>query len=134
MKMVYIETTKLTERQFRRLNGVNRYTFEKMSEILKKAQIEKKKKGGRANKLSVEDMLMLSLEYWREERTYFQIGSDYGISESYVYKIIRWVKNTLTKNGAFDRVLRLSRKSKRVKRIKSDNSPDSEKYLKNPKI
>jgi hypothetical protein len=35
------------------------------------------KRGGQAN-LSVEDQLLVVLEYWREYRTYFHIGSSWG--------------------------------------------------------
>jgi hypothetical protein len=72
-----------------------------MVEILRAAHIQKKLKGGRPNKLSIEDMLLMSLEYWREYRTYFHIGIDYGLSESNTYQTIRWVENVLVKDGTF---------------------------------
>jgi hypothetical protein len=31
----------------------------------------------------------------------FHIGSSYGISESYAYKLIRWVEDTLIQSGGF---------------------------------
>lgn len=37
----------------------------------------------------------------REYRTYFHIATNYGISESVAYKIIRWVEDTLIKHPAF---------------------------------
>ena len=33
--------------------------------------------------------------------TYFHISKSWGISESYAYKLIRWVDDTLIKSGAF---------------------------------
>ena len=86
---------------FRRLTGVKRQTFAKMTEILRRAHEEKKRYGGRPNKLSVEDMLMMTLEYLREYRTYFHIGKSYGISESNAYQTIKWVEDTLIKEGTF---------------------------------
>jgi hypothetical protein len=86
---------------FRRLTGVKHQTFEKMVEILQKAYVEKKRYGGRPNKLSVADMLLMSLEYLREYRTYFHIGKSYGISESNAYQTIKWVEDTLIKDGTF---------------------------------
>ena len=39
-----------------------------MVQILKEAFVFKKKQGGRPNKLSIEDMLLMTLEYLREYR------------------------------------------------------------------
>ena len=43
----------------------------------------------------------MTLEYLREYRTYFHIGKSYGVSESYAYKIIKWVEDVLIKDGSF---------------------------------
>jgi hypothetical protein len=86
---------------FRRLTGVKHQTFEKMVEILRQAHEVKKRRGGRPNKLSIEDMLLMALEYLREYRTYFHIGKSYGISESNAYQTIKWVEDTLIKEGTF---------------------------------
>ena len=86
---------------FRRRTGVHPKTFEKMVEILSAAHAQKKSRGGRPNKHSIEDMLLMALEYWREYRTYFHIGSDYGLSESNTYQTIRWVEDVLVKDGTF---------------------------------
>ena len=72
-----------------------------MLEILREADAKKKAKGGRKSKLSIEDQLLMALEYIREYRTYFHIATNYGISESVAYKIIRWVEDTLIKHPAF---------------------------------
>jgi hypothetical protein len=96
------EGAKIIAREnFRRQKGVYPETFAKMAEILKTAHKQKKLRGGRPNKLSIEDMLLMALEYWREYRTYFHIGLDYGLSESNVYQTIKWVENVLVKDGAF---------------------------------
>ena len=87
----YEQLSDLSEVQFRRLTGVKRKTFEKMVEILSNAHTQKKRLGGRPNKLNVEDILLLSLEYLREYRTYFHIGQSYGLSESNAYQTIKWV-------------------------------------------
>jgi hypothetical protein len=87
--------------EFRRLTGVKKPTFEKMVGLLREANRQKKLRGGRQNKLGIEDMLLMSLEYLREYRTYFHISKSYGISESNAYKIIRWVEDTLIKSKEF---------------------------------
>ena len=99
--MRYTETDKLSGEQFKRLTGVRRETFAAMVEVLTEAQQEKKRRGGRPNKISTPDMLLLTLEYLREYRTYFHIGGSFGVSESYAYKIVIWVENTLIRSGKF---------------------------------
>ena len=91
----------LAAEHFRRKTGVYPKTFDKMAKILREAHMKKKRKGGRPNKLSIEDMLLMALEYWREYRTYFHIGHDYGLSESNTYQTIKWIENVLIKDGIF---------------------------------
>jgi hypothetical protein len=87
--------------QFRRLTGVQRETFEKMVQILKDAQNKRYKNSGRKGGLELEDKLLMTLEYLREYRTYFHLGSSYGLSESACYRACRWVEDTLIKSGQF---------------------------------
>jgi hypothetical protein len=91
----------LDDEKFRRLAGVKRTTFDKMVSILEHADREKKSRGGRKNKLSIQNMLLMSLEYIREYRTYFHISQSYGISESAAYKGVKWVEDTLIKHPDF---------------------------------
>ena len=72
-----------------------------MLKILSDADRKKKSRGGRRNKLNLKDQLLVTLEYIREYRTYFHIGKSYDISESTVYKTVRWVEDTLIKHPAF---------------------------------
>lgn len=90
------------ERQdaFRRLIGIKRTTFDEMTTISSEADKLLKAQGGKPNKLSIEDKLLMTLEYLREYRTYFHISRSYEISESACYRnIIRWVEDTLIKDG-----------------------------------
>ena len=91
----------LDNERFRRLTGVKRSTFEMMLKILIEADKLKKSKGGRKNKLSIEDQLLITLEYIREYRTYFHISQSYNTSESTAYKTIKWVEDTLIKHPNF---------------------------------
>ena len=86
---------------FRRIVGVKRKTFNRMVEILTVAQAKKKARGGRPNKLSIQEMLLMTMEYLREYRTYAHIGMSYGISESNTYYAIRWIEDTLIKADEF---------------------------------
>lgn len=92
---------KLAADEFRRLTGVKKPTFEEMVKILQAARAEKKLRGGRKNKLSIEETLLMTLEYLREYRTYFHVSKSYGMSEGYAYKTIRWVEDTLIKSKKF---------------------------------
>ena len=99
--MYWEDVKDLSSEEFRRLTGVKRQTFEEMLKVLKLARREKLSKGGRSPKLKTEVVLLMALEYLREYRTYFHISKSYGISESYTYKLIRWVEDTLIKSKLF---------------------------------
>ena len=99
--MKYEKINEYDDNKFRRITGVKRATFEKMVEILKKSYAEKHKRRGRKPKLSIENQLLAALEYWREYRTYAHIAASYGIAESNIYRSIKWIENTLIKDGTF---------------------------------
>lgn len=86
--------------KFRRLTGVKPTVFAKMVVILKRAERQVRKRGGKP-KLIVEDRLLLGLEYLREYPTYFRLGQSYGVGESTAWYISRWVENTLIKDKQF---------------------------------
>lgn len=44
----------------------------------------------------------MTLEYWREYRTYFHIGNSWVVNESTVYRIVKKVENILIKSGLFN--------------------------------
>jgi len=97
----YVELKEFPEKQFRRLTGVRRDTFEKMVAVLLEVQQGRYRKAGRKGHLSIEDRLLMALEYLREYRTYFHLGCSYGLSESACYRACRWVENVLIKSGEF---------------------------------
>ena len=99
--MKYEQVKELEEEKFRRLTGVKHSTFLKMLDILKEVDLKKKARGGRKNKLTIENQLLMALEYLREYRTYFHIGQSYGISESSAYKAVRWIEDILIKHPDF---------------------------------
>jgi hypothetical protein len=93
--MKYEKIKDFDDKKFRRIMGVKRITFKKMAEILKVHEAVKRSKGGPKPCLSVEDMLLATLEYLREYRTYAHIGASFGLCESRIYRIVKWVENTL---------------------------------------
>ena len=99
--MKYETLSEYSNTKFRRITGVKRVTFEKMVEILRKGYAEKHRHRGRTPKLSIENLLLATLEYLREYRTYAHIAASYGIAESNIYRGIKWVENTLIRDGTF---------------------------------
>lgn len=72
-----------------------------MVTILKEAYnaIPKKWRGGRKKKLSTEEQLILTLKYNRYYIT--QKAFEFGVGEETVCDTIRWVEDTLIKDGTF---------------------------------
>lgn len=98
--MTYEQVKSLKSEDFKRLCGVRPETFNEMLEIVR-SQSQLKQKTGRPGKLSLEDQLLMTLEYWREYRTYFHIGQSWRVNESTAYRIIRKIEDMLTKSRAF---------------------------------
>jgi len=98
--MAYIDLQHLSAAEFKRLCGVSRDTFGEMVEVLR-PHLERQGQRGGQNKLSTEDQLLVTLEYWREYRSQFHIGSSWGLHETTVGRIIRKVEDILVKCGKF---------------------------------
>uniref|UniRef100_A0ACD5GZV2 IS5 family transposase n=2 Tax=Desertifilum tharense IPPAS B-1220 TaxID=1781255 RepID=A0ACD5GZV2_9CYAN len=98
--MRYHQLEHLSHREFKRLCGVSRGTFRAMVEELRPHLDRRGQRGGQA-KLSVEDQLLVALEYWREYRTQFHIGVSWGLHETTVGRIVRKVEDVLIKCGKF---------------------------------
>jgi hypothetical protein len=99
--MKYETLKEYSNTKFRRITGVKRTTFEKMIELLRPAKEKLTTKGGPKPSLIVEEMLLATLEYWREYRTYAHIAASYGVSESSIFRMIKWVEDILIKDGTF---------------------------------
>lgn len=98
--MTYEQLKSLKPSAFKRRCGVHPDTFEQMVEILRPQLDRRGKRGGQA-KLSVEDQLLVVLEYWREYRTQFHIATSWGLSESAVCRLIQKVETLLMDSGKF---------------------------------
>ena len=103
--MKYANIENYTDEKFRRICGMKRKTFEKALAILNAKYAEEHsknvRKSGRKPKLCMEDKLLATLEYLREYRTMAHIAASFGIAESNIHRIIRWVEDTLIKDGTF---------------------------------
>ncbi len=91
---------KLSAAHFKRRFGVHRATFKRLIKALKPYWRPTAKPGVKP-KLALGDRVLVCLEYWREYRTYFHIGSSWGVSEATVYRIVRWVEDHLMCCGQF---------------------------------
>ena len=83
--MKYMNIKDYADEKFRRITGVKRKTFKKMLEILRPKKAKLTANGGPKPKLDLEDMLLATLEYLREYRTYAHVAASYGMSESSIY-------------------------------------------------
>jgi hypothetical protein len=97
-KYDYIKTLKGED--FRLLTGVKRNTFDLMLKCLYK-DISKKKKSGKPCKLSVEDKLIITLTFLRENRSFFHLAVDYQVHKTTIMRSIYWVENILSKCEEF---------------------------------
>jgi hypothetical protein len=97
----YEAINKLSSIEFRRLTGVKKTTFIEMIAIVKEVENKRASRRGKPSHLSIEDRLLMALEYLREYRTYFHLGQSYGLSESACYRNCRWIEDTLIKSKAF---------------------------------
>lgn len=88
----------LPDKQFRRLTGVKPSTFRRMADVLFK-QEQEKKKPGRRSKLTLEDQLLMTLQYLREYPTLLRLGVDWGVHESTAQRIVTRTEQALLASG-----------------------------------
>lgn len=79
---------------------MSRNTFNEMVEVVR-PHLERQGRRGGQNKLSVEDQLLVTLEYWREYRSQFHIAISWGLHETTVGRTIKKVEDLLVKCGKF---------------------------------
>lgn len=95
--MRYEEIKERTDKDFKRLTGVEHNTFRQMVSVLEREMPD----FGRPPKLSRADQLLMTLMYWREYRTQFHIAQAYAISEATVCRTIQKVEEALIQSGQF---------------------------------
>ncbi len=90
----------LNRTSFRRRTGVYREVFWEMHEALEQWAAGKKKPG-RPAALTLGEQLVLGLEFWREYRTYFHLGQDWGVHETTAQRAVERVEDVLLASGRF---------------------------------
>jgi hypothetical protein len=96
----YNKLADLSSGNFKRCTGVSKTVFEMLFLVVSDA-LKLKKKTGRTNKISVADRILMLLEYYREYRTFFHIGLDYGLHETNVQRNIAQTEKILLQSGYF---------------------------------
>ena len=100
MKYEYIE--KFNPRAFKPRFGVRKKTFQSMVKAIKSFRhINKRSHKGAKPALDIEEQVLVTLEYWREYRTYFHIATSWGVSEPTICRIVHRVELELMRLGMF---------------------------------
>jgi len=97
--MNYEDVRNLKAGDFKRLCGVSKETFAAMCQVV--SQHKRQTRRGRRSNLSIENQLLLTLSFWREYRTMFHLGRDWGLHESNVSRLVRRIEDALIKSGEF---------------------------------
>lgn len=96
MKIKKIE--KLSSQKFKRRFGVTKQTYKLLVKIVKNKE---QKKLGRKSKLTLEEQILVTLQYFREYRTYFHIGEDWNVSESTICRVVQKIEKILISSRYF---------------------------------
>jgi hypothetical protein len=98
MGIRFSELIKMSREEFTRYCGVTKEAFHKIIQVVHKARIGKR---GHKTKLLVPDQILLTLLYWREYRTFYHLGQDFGISESAAWRTVQRIEKILIECGEF---------------------------------
>lgn len=93
--MSFEQIESLSPELFKRYCGIKPDTFVKICEFVRDELRRVRKKSGRPCKLSVEDQVLLTLEYWREYPTQFHLAQRWRLSEATVSRTIEKIENLL---------------------------------------
>ena len=101
--MYYKDIQNIKDTHFRRLVGVQRSVFEKMVAVVTdyKERHQKHKNRGRPPRLTIADLVLVMLMYYREYRTFFHVGQSYGMSEGQCYRIVTKIESILIASKLF---------------------------------
>lgn len=94
--MKYENLMMKNDSKFKRAVGVPRILFELLIGILEPAFIAKGSKGGPKPKLKIEDILLMTLTYYRDYPTFFSLGNIFGIDEANAYRWVKWTEKILS--------------------------------------
>jgi len=90
----------MNRKQFRRRTGVYPEPFAEMEAVLTLRE-GRKKNSGRPAALSVAEQLLMTLEFWREYRTFAHLGDDWSVHETTVHRTVERVEAALIASAQF---------------------------------
>lgn len=96
--MGYDQLKDLKPADFRRYCGLQRQTFDQLVNDLRPHLPKARQRGGQPS-FSAEDQLLITLEYWREYRTFFHLSVSWGTSEATICRTVRRVEDRLAQLG-----------------------------------
>lgn len=98
--MKYEQLIRYSDSEFKRLVGVPRQLFSEMVEVIRDAE-KLKRKSGRPHSLSIEDQILLTLNYLRSYCTQLELSATYNIAESNVNRTIHKIEQALMQSRKF---------------------------------
>ncbi len=99
--MKYRNLSRKSDAYFQRKTGVKKPTFAKMVEVVNSSVDQRKTRRGKVATFSVEDQILIMLQYYREYPTFFSLGDTWGLHESTAQRTVRRIEDILIKNGTF---------------------------------
>lgn len=102
--MKYEDLKGLKDKKFKKLVGIPRDLFDLLITTLQHHFESKESKGGPKPKLCIEDILLMTLYFYRNYVTFFNLGIIYKLDESNAYRWVRWTEAVLLMEfeGAID--------------------------------
>lgn len=92
---IYNNYKNLDDKKFKEAVGISKILFEIIVPILTEKINESHKSGGRSPSLCVEDLLLMTLKYYREYPTFSSLGFTFGINKSNVFRWINKIESML---------------------------------------
>lgn len=97
MTNYYQECLPLSEAKFQRMVGLKKRQFQFLLELLQEYVNTHWDKRGKPGDFTLEDKLLLTFRYLRSHPTFFELGHEFSISESYAQKIFTRVSESLVR-------------------------------------
>jgi hypothetical protein len=84
--------------EFQRMTGLKKYQFERLLHLLQEYVNDNwSTRGYHNSQFTLADKLLITLRYLRDYPTFLSLGSEFGISESYTYKLFTKISASLVK-------------------------------------
>ena len=102
---VYNNYKNLDDKKFKEAVGIPKTLFEIIVPILAGKILELHKNGGRNPSLCIEDLLLMTLKYYRDYPTFSSLGLIFGIDKSNAFRWVTKIENIL--NDIFENVINI---------------------------